>query len=82
MKTFNEKKQIDTFPGGHLVTDFAKAKIQVKTGNSLKEIPFGTMTLTDHENLLRKTELMSKPLSDLTLREFMELNLLKMLYEN
>jgi hypothetical protein len=74
MKNFKGKKMIDTFPSGHLVTDFAKAKIQVKSGNSLKEIPFGT--LNDYLQLIRKVELENKPVAELTVKEFFELSFL------
>ncbi len=45
-----------------------------KTGNSLKEIPFGTMSLNDYLQLIRKTELENKPVAKLTVKEFFELS--------
>lgn len=80
-RTFQDKKMIDTFPGGQVVTDFESGIIHVNSGNYSKSLPLMGMTLKDHEQLIRKTELESKPASELTVKEFDELNLLTMEYE-
>lgn len=72
--TFDEKKMTSTFPSGKITTDFQNARIHVTSGIYTKSIPFGRMSLRDHEQLIRKTELENKPVSELTVKEFAELN--------
>jgi len=82
MKTFDEKgkKMIDTFPGAKITTDFESGKIEITTASCTKSFPIEGMSLNDYLNLIRKTELEHKMVADLTLGEFMELNLLNLQY--
>lgn len=74
MKTFDGKKQIDTFPGGKITTNFESGKIEITTASCTKYFSVEGMTLKDYENLIRKTELEHKPVSELTVKEFFELS--------
>ena len=80
MKTFDGKKQIDTFPGVKITTDYESGKIEIATASCTKSFPIEGMTLKDHEQLIRKTELENKPVSELTLGEFKTLNFLTLDY--
>lgn len=74
MKTFDGKKQIDTFPGVKITTDFECGKIEITTASCTKSFPIEGMTLKDHEQLIRKIKLENKPVSELTVKEFFELS--------
>lgn len=74
MKTFDGKKQIETFPGAKITTDFESGKIEITTASCTKSFPIKGMSLKNHEQLIRKTELENKPVSELTVKEFFELS--------
>lgn len=71
---------IDTFSGGKVVTDFETGIIHVTSGDRSRSLPIMGLSLNDHEQLIRKTELESKPVSELTVKEFDELNFLTLNY--
>ncbi|MBW6535958.1 MAG: hypothetical protein K0B11_13205 [Mariniphaga sp.] len=78
MKTFDEKRMTmtDTFPGAKITTDFESGKIEITTASCTKSFPIEGMSLKDYEQLILKTELENKPVSELTVKEFNVLNFL------